>query len=453
MYMNIRRAILLALFLLFVFGGLFSFADAQANSSAVLDRRQALQNELNRLESEIEEQQKILDAKRKESQSLERDVAILNAEIKKSQLAIQAREIAVNKLSKDIVGKQGTIESLTAELIREKSSLAQILRKRYQTDSISLVEMALGNQNISDFFEDYDSFSAIEKELKLSFAEIETAKSNTETEKSSLEKNRSEEIELKTIQERENKKIEAKEAEKKSLLNITKGVEKAYQEVLRDKEKTAAQIRTELFTLRGSAAIPFEKALEYANFASKKTGVRPAFILGVIAEESNLGANVGTGNWKTDMHPTRDVPIFEVITRTLGLDPDQMPVSRKPWYGWGGAMGPAQFIPSTWVLYGGYSKNSSGIWEYSANKDFIRKLLGNNSPSNPWDPQTAFVASAHLLADNGADKGTRAAERLSALRYFAGWANATKPSYAFYGDEVMELADKYQGLIDILARG
>jgi len=330
--------------------------------------------------------------------------------------------------------------------------LAQILRKRYQTDSISLVEMALGNQNISDFFEDYDSFSAIEKELKVSFAEIEAAKASTESQKSSLEKNRAEEIELKAIQEREKKTIEVKEAEKKNLLAVTKGVEDAYKAVLRDKEKTAAQIRTELFALRGSSAIPFEKALEYANFASQKTGVRPAVILGVISEESNLGANVGTGNWKTDMHPTRDVPIFEVVTRTLGLDPDQMPVSKKPWYGWGGAMGPAQFIPSTWVLYGGYVKNSSGVWEYNASKDFIRKLLGNNSPSNPWDPQTAFVASAHLLEDNGADKGTRASERLAALRYFAGWNNATKPSYAFYGDEVMELADKYQGLIDILNR-
>jgi len=101
-------------------------------------------------------------------------------------------------------------------------------------------------------------------------------------------------------------------------------------------------------------------------------------------------------------------------------------------------------------MYGGYAKNSSGEWEYKESKDTIRKLLGNNSPSNPWDPQTAFVASSKLLADNGADKGTRYAENLAALRYFAGWANASKPAYSFYGEEVMALADKYQGLIDIL---
>ena len=41
-------------------------------------------------------------------------------------------------------------------------------------------------------------------------------------------------------------------------------------------------------------------------------------------------------------------------------------------------------------------------------------------------------------------------ERLAALRYLAGWANATKPAYAFYGNEVMDLADKWQKQIDIL---
>jgi hypothetical protein len=60
------------------------------------------------------------------------------------------------------------------------------------------------------------------------------------------------------------------------------------------------------------------------------------------------------------------------------------------------------------------------------------------------------MASADLLNDNGASAGGYNAERLAALRYFAGWANATKPAYAFYGDDVMGFAIEYQELIDIL---
>jgi hypothetical protein len=40
--------------------------------------------------------------------------------------------------------------------------------------------------------------------------------------------------------------------------------------------------------------------------------------------------------------------------------------------------------------------------------------------------------------------------RLAALRYLAGWGNAKKPAYAFYGDDVMSFADEFQRDIDIL---
>jgi len=133
------------------------------------------------------------------------------------------------------------------------------------------------------------------------------------------------------------------------------------------------------------------------------------------------------------MKDPRDTVPYLDITRRLGLDPDLMPLSCPPGYGYGGAMGPAQFIPSTWVLY----------------EDRIGKLTGN-TPPNPWNPEDAFMASALLLSDNGADRGTRAAERLAALRYFAGWANAENPAYAFYGDGVLGLADKNQNLINQL---
>ena len=61
----------------------------------------------------------------------------------------------------------------------------------------------------------------------------------------------------------------------------------------------------------------------------------------------------------------------------------------------------------------------------------------------------AVVAAALLLKDNGAAAQTYTAERRAVLRYFAG-GNWSKPAYAFYGDDVMQLAEKYQKQIDIL---
>lgn len=419
-------------FSLFLVGGILvsGFAFAQ---NAVETRRAELEAELQGLEQAIQKQEGILKEKQRESVSLERDVAILNAQIESTKLNIKSLDLNIQKLNSDIKTKVVVIGDLSDKLGREMQSLAEIIRKTNEIESSSLVEVVLDSKNFSEFFEDLDSFVSIKAALNESFNQIRENKTNVETEKSDLEDKRSEEMDLRQIQELAKKRIEEQEAEKKRILSISKGQEAVYQEALKATEKSAAKIRAELFTLRGSAAIPFEKAYELAKKVGSMTGVRPALILGIIAEESNLGENVGTGNWRVDMKAPRDTVPFLEITQKLGFDPDAMPVSKKPWYGYGGAMGPAQFIPSTWVLF----------------EDRVAKVTGHNPP-NPWDPEDAFTASALLLKDNGAAKGGYSAERLAALRYLAGWANATKSAYSFYGDDVMALAEKYQGLIDIL---
>ncbi|MBI5004664.1 MAG: lytic murein transglycosylase [Candidatus Lloydbacteria bacterium] len=426
---------------LFGFRAEYVFA---ADIATTIDARRAqLEADLANLEKEIEGQQAILQSKQRERVSLERDVAILDAQIQEAKLSIRARDIAIEKLRTDIGGKQKLIGTLLDKMEGERRSLAQLVRKTNEVDQYSIVEVALAKENISELFSDIDSLDFLGRALGESLDEIEKTKNLTEGEKHALESKRAEEEELRGIQVLQQHRIEQNEADKKQILNITKGQEAAYQQVIKQKEKSAAAIRSELFTLRGSAAIPFEKALQFAEKARKATGVRAAFILGTIAEESELGANVGSGNWQKDLYqcyqnigyPTsaeKQKAAFLSITGELGLNPDTMPVSKAPYYGCGGAMGPAQFMPTTWQLY----------------KSSIASRTGHYPP-NPWDAEDAFMAAALLLRDNGASGGGYAAERRAALRYLAG-GNWQKPSYAFYGEDVMALAEKYQNMIDIL---
>jgi hypothetical protein len=127
-------------------------------------------------------------------------------------------------------------------------------------------------------------------------------------------------------------------------------------------------------------------------------------------------------------------PIFEQIVGELGLDPNRMPVSCKPWYGWGGAMGPAQFLPSTWMKYRGQ----------------VAQITGNNPPS-PWNNLDAFVAAALYLKNAGADQRIYNTEWKAAMIYFAG-SNWSNPSLRFYGDDVMAIAQRFQKDIEVLER-
>ncbi len=436
-------------------------------SSSVASRRAKLQTQLSSLESQINNTQSTLDTLQSQHDSLQRDINILDAKIKRARLQVMATEIAVKQISSNINTHSKTIDTLNKQLSREQESLAQIMRQTQAIDDYSIVDVAFSSQDVSSFFQDLDAFTSIKQALGSSFKEITNTRTQTETEKQTLQDKLSQQQQLKQIQVLEQRKIQSQETQKKTILRRTKGKESAYQSLMSSQKKTASQIRSELFTLRGSAAIPFGQALRYARVAERATGVRAAVTLGVLKQETDLGQYLGTGKWNIDMSPRRDQPVFVYITKALGLDPNAMPVSRKPSYGWGGAMGPGQFIPSTWVCYGGFINvntgdcaNSArsmswksfwqGPWKYVSNKDRVRKLTKGGHVSNPWNNQDAFMATAMLMADNGAAKRTRSAERLAALRYFAGWTHAHNPAYAFYGDGVMGYAYDFQKMIDQL---
>ncbi len=457
-----RKYILITL-LVVVFVSFGSTAHAETNAQ----RKARLQLELTKIETEIKQQQVLLDSKSGQRRSLERDVSVLNAQVRKAELAIRQRNINISEIVIDVKTREKSVSSLNEKIAKEKASLAQLLRKTNEIDNLSFVEMLFGKDNLSTFFSDLDSFAVVKVSLSNSFKNMNTTIQTLTKQKQILQSKQYQQQELKHLQVLEENKVQTRKAQKKKILTITKGQEKIYQKIIKEKQKTAAEIRAALFSLRGTAAIPFGDAYTFALQASKATNVRPALILGILAQETNLGENVGTGNWKVDMHPTRDRPVFRQIVSVLGLNPDKLPVSKKPWYGWGGAMGPAQFIPSTWVCYGGFintktndCSNSArsfswsafwqGPWKYVASRDRLRKMMKTNTPSNPWDARTAIFAAATLMMDNGARQGSRASERLAALRYFAGWTYARNPSYAFYGDGVMELADKFQRQINIL---
>ena len=130
------------------------------------------------------------------------------------------------------------------------------------------------------------------------------------------------------------------------------------------------------------------------------------------------------------MKPTRDVSPFLIITKELGRDPYATPVSCWPGYGWGGAMGPAQFIPSTWMIY----------------RDRLKAITGR--PGDPWNIRDAFLASGLYLSNSGASSQTKSGEWRVAMIYFSG--STTNSNYYWYADQVLNKADGFQRDIEAL---
>jgi hypothetical protein len=428
------------------------------------ERKARLERELQNVERQILRQQVLVEDKQLERQSLERDLDLLDAQIEKARLGIQARAVAIEQLGDQIGDKEAVIGELNSRLTRQRQSLGQLLRKTQEIDDYTLVEVMLGKENLSSFFEDLESFQSIKTSLNESVNLLKEIKVDTEGQKISLEEKQLTEAEMKRLQELEKGQIENTEAEKEVILVVTKGEEEAYQELLLSQQKTAAQLRNQLFQLLGGdAAIPFPEAVSLAKFAGTHAGVSPALILAVVEQESNYGSNTGSclvGDiraGKSIMHPERDAPVFLAIADILGFDAATQNVScpligsNGSRIGWGGAMGPLQFIPSTWAIYGGITNSGNG-WTYQAGNDVIRSSKGGNTPSNPFNKQDAFMAAALLLRDNGAS-GSYQGDRLAALRYYAGWGGASRPENQFYGDQVMTRKSRLENDIKILDAG
>jgi membrane-bound lytic murein transglycosylase B len=439
--------IFLALFLL------PNLAVAQATEEQKAAQEAQWRAELAATEADIAKWQGILDTTKQGTASLQNDAAILQAKINAAKATIKQRQVQIEQLTSGITIKTKTINELEAKINRGKESLSSILRSANQLESHTIVEAVLSNNNISGFFEDIDLYGTINNSLENQFAEIRSNKSVAELERKNLDDKRTAEADTKAKLEEEKKRVEINEQEKQKLITINKTQEKTYSQVIAEKEKRAAQIRAALFALRDTEGIPFGDALNFATKAGAKTGVRPALILAILTQESDLGKNQGsclvtntdTGDgqgkntgtlFEKVMKAPRDTAPFLDITNRLNRDWKMTPVSCPPGYTWtssrgyGGGMGPSQFIPSTWELF----------------KDRLGSLTGLAPDQvNPWNPEHAIMATSLYMADLGAANSGYTAEVNAACKYYSGRScdNRT-PSNKFYGEQVLAKAQNIQ---------
>lgn len=404
-------------------------------------------NELAQIEAQLAELIKKQKEQQKTTGTLKGDVDYLTSQINALKAKIKARALAIAQLKANIGEKINTIKSLSRKIEREHESLAQLLRNTNEFDNDNIISLVLSNESISSFYSDLESYDSIKKAVKASIDVINGVKADTEIAKQDLEKKQDAETDAKAELESAQKSVSKSEADKKQLLAISKQTEAAYNKLAAEKKATADRIRSALFGLAGtSQKIEFGTALAYANTVKEKIGVDPAFLLAIITQESNLGANVGqcyltdpdtgagvgknTGTpFLNVMKPTRDVAPFLEITSTLGLNAFQTAVSCPipGVVGYGGAMGPAQFIPSTWKLYAAR----------------LQTVLGHYA--DPWSPSDAFMASGMYLSYLGAYGNSASLQIKAACRYYgSGGATCT------YGRSVMSLKAKIQADIDLL---
>ena len=378
--------------------------------------------------------------------TLQNAITQLKNKISGLEAQINQSTVMVKDLNVQITDTQESITKTTDDINSSQNQIASILKSIYEEDQKpSFVILLEGS--LSDFFSNITYLEGLNSKVSDLLDTTKNLKNYLQGQQVKMSDNVDQLQKTIAIQTLQKKQNEQNKQQQSQYLQLT---ETQYQLQLKTKqaaEAKSAKIKAMLFQVAGVSKVPtFGEALEVAKTVGTMVGIRPAFLLAIISQESAIGQNVGqcvltdasTGAGKRIstgavvqriMKPTRDVQPFIQITTALGKDPYNTPVSCWiPAYvggaptGWGGAMGPAQFIASTWNLFA----------------DRLKTLLGQTA--DPWAIKDSFTASALYLSDLGASAKTTTTESKAAARYY-GQAGA-------YNSGVMRRATCIQTFID-----
>jgi len=431
------KIILFIVFLLAFFVPIF-FIRAQTS----LEERQALEEELKQLEEQINQYETDITKTQQEKKTLQNQISVLQSKINKLNLQISSNNLMIKDVTLQVKDTENSISQTSVKIDDSRGNLRQMLQLIREEDQKSIIEILASEEKLSDFFDNLMDLELLNSETQKFLNEIKNLKTDLENQKQSLDDEKEELANLVSIATLQKQESEAAKSQKNSYLKLT---EVEYQASLQKKteaEKKAAEINARIFELIGVPEAPtFGQAYEIAKYVNTITGIRPALLLAILTQESNIGKNVGQcylKNLSTGegvkaksgtsvskvMNPSRDVSYFLKITEALGRDVYNTPVSCPMSVGWGGAMGPAQFIPSTWSN----PKNSYG--------DKVTDITGK--AADPWNIKDAFLAAGLYLKDLGVLKS----EFSAVMKYFSGssWSKWEE----FYGNSVLSIAKGYE---------
>lgn len=407
--------------ILFISGIFFLPLLSFSQSTGTLEKE--LENELSQINSKIISHRAEIALLRNKNRTLEEEIQFLDAKIDTLELQIEAGTLVAKDLQSQASQIEGEIALLVESINETKDTLADSLSELYLLEKRSLVEVVFSGNDFSDFFDKIQYVRNIQEGVGIGLNKLSLEKNELNEKQEALNQRLFSQERLLALQEVARQEVVSNKRAKAGVITQNTLQTVSLQEKTNALEDVARQIREQLYVLKGlTTSLELGEAYRRASLVASKVSIDPAFLMAILKVESDLGNNIGGGHWQKDMHP-RDREAFAQITQKLGLNPDLMPVSSKPRYGWGGAMGPAQFLPTTWLSY----------------EARVAQITGHNPP-NPWELEDAFAAAAIKLAANGANRGDSAGEWEAAMKYFAGgrWQN---PAYSFYGDRVMVVKD------------
>jgi peptidoglycan hydrolase CwlO-like protein len=401
--LNLDRfwAILLILAIFFAFP-LSRMANGAANEDEIKD--------------DISDIEKKLQKEQSAKARLEAQLRIIQSSVNATQEQIQETENLIQEIQASISRKEGEIKELSDKIDFQKIALRSLIQELYYQKKSPTAGFLLDQGSAFSLVRGTDRTTTLEQKLVELISDIEGSKIKVAKEKESLAENQGDHEKL----------LKAKEVQQQRLI----ADKQETQGDISEKDATIGELNAKLGKLRSDLSsllgedLSTDDIVEAAKIAGKATGVRKDFILGELVVETDLGRFTGGCTYKNIRMKSADktefLKIASELEKAYGGNYKNKKLSCSPGYGYGGAMGVAQFMPTTWKGY----------------KSYISSATGHNPP-DPWNIIDGVMGMAKKLANGGAT--SKGGERLASKRYFCGG-----PSSPYWNNKCEKYASNVQ---------
>lgn len=227
----------------------FSFVRAEAPVDELQQNISEKQKQLDELNEEINSLQKDIATKQRQSASLKNEISLFDLQIRQTETQIAARALEIQKLADEILQLQIAIQEKQEQIEKQKQFLAETLRLIYEYDSVSPLEITLGNDTFSDFLDQVQYASSLQERTTEVLLEVKRLKMEMEQKQEDLKTSLAEEEAAKQQLEIAQQSLEQQRTGKQALLTQTRGQERVYQSLISEVAKKQEEVAREIFEL------------------------------------------------------------------------------------------------------------------------------------------------------------------------------------------------------------
>jgi murein DD-endopeptidase MepM/ murein hydrolase activator NlpD len=198
------------------------------------------------IEKEIAKFEQDLKVVGSEKQTLQRAINQLvlerkkvQAEISRTENLISSTDLEINKLILEISKTTRSIEQI-------ESAIGEIIRSEYKDGDVSMVELMLQKNQLSDFWETFEAHETVRNSMTAKVSELLTLKKLLDENRETNTDKRSELLSLKSQYRDQNSVLSNNQAEQADLLEVTRNEERGYQQIISQKQKDRESIIKEL---------------------------------------------------------------------------------------------------------------------------------------------------------------------------------------------------------------